>query len=114
MKVYGMWVSCFFFLVSEKKKFNGEVFLMYLIGYGLGRIWIEGLRTDQLLLPVVGLPVSQLLSGCLVVGCTILVVWKRKNYHPVGRQPILKDKTSEKNRIKIQKRENRQKVFSFF
>lgn len=86
----------FSFLVSEKKKFNGEVFLMYLIGYGLGRIWIEGLRTDQLLLPVVGLPVSQLLSGCLVVGCTILVVWKRKNYHPVGRQPILKDKTSEK------------------
>lgn len=87
---------------------------MYLIGYGLGRIWIEGLRTDQLLLPVVGLPVSQLLSGCLVVGCTILVVWKRKNYHPVGRQPILKDKTSEKNRIKIQKRgKPAKKVFSF-
>ena len=64
--------------------FNGEVFLMYLIGYGLGRIWIEGLRTDQLLLPVVGLPVSQLLSGCLVVGCTILVVWKRKKLSSGG------------------------------
>ena len=63
---------------------NGEVFLMYLIGYGLGRIWIEGLRTDQLLLPVVGLPVSQLLSGCLVVGCTILVVWKRKKLSSGG------------------------------
>ena len=97
-------VLLFLFWFRKRKKFNGEVFLMYLIGYGLGRIWIEGLRTDQLLLPVVGLPVSQLLSGCLVVGCTILVVWKRKNYHPVGRQPILKDKTSEKNRIKIQKK----------
>ena len=85
---------------------------MYLIGYGLGRIWIEGLRTDQLLLPVVGLPVSQLLSGCLVVGCTILVVWKRKNYHPVGRQPILKDKPV-KNRIKYRKGETGKKVFSF-
>ena len=71
-------VLLFLFWFRKRKKFNGEVFLMYLIGYGLGRIWIEGLRTDQLLLPVVGLPVSQLLSGCLVVGCTILVVWKRK------------------------------------
>ena len=71
-------------LFRKRKKFNGEVFLMYLIGYGLGRIWIEGLRTDQLLLPVVGLPVSQLLSGCLVVGCTILVVWKRKKLSSGG------------------------------
>ena len=41
-------------------------------------------RTDQLLLPVVGLPVSQLLSGCLVAGCTILVVWKRKKLSSGG------------------------------
>ena len=113
--LWNVGVLLFLFWFRKRKKFNGEVFLMYLIGYGLGRIWIEGLRTDQLLLPVVGLPVSQLLSGCLVVGCTILVVWKRKNYHPVGRQPILKDKTSEKNRIKIQKRgKPAKKVFSFF
>lgn len=112
--LWNVGVLLFLFWFRKRKKFNGEVFLMYLIGYGLGRIWIEGLRTDQLLLPVVGLPVSQLLSGCLVVGCTILVVWKRKNYHPVGRQPILKDKTSEKNRIKIQKRgKPAKKVFSF-
>ena len=77
-------VLLFLFWFRKRKKFNGEVFLMYLIGYGLGRIWIEGLRTDQLLLPVVGLPVSQLLSGCLVVGCTILVVWKRKKLSSGG------------------------------
>lgn len=76
--LWNVGVLLFLFWFRKRKKFNGEVFLMYLIGYGLGRIWIEGLRTDQLLLPVVGLPVSQLLSGCLVVGCTILVVWKRK------------------------------------
>ena len=96
--LWNVGVLLFLFWFRKRKKFNGEVFLMYLIGYGLGRIWIEGLRTDQLLLPVVGLPVSQLLSGCLVVGCTILV----------------KDKTSEKNRIKIQKRgKPAKKVFSF-
>ena len=76
--LWNVGVLLFLFWFRKRKKFNGEVFLMYLMGYGLGRIWIEGLRTDQLLLPVVGLPVSQLLSGCLVVGCTILVGWKRK------------------------------------
>ena len=85
------------FWFRKRKKFNGEVFLMYLIGYGLGRIWIEGLRTDQLLLPVVGLPVSQLLSGCLVVFCTMIIVWKRKKNavggktsHFNGSEPVKK------------------------
>lgn len=82
--LWNVGVLLFLFWFRKRKKFNGEVFLMYLIGYGLGRIWIEGLRTDQLLLPVVGLPVSQLLSGCFVVGCTILVVWKRKKLSSSG------------------------------
>ena len=82
--LWNVGVLLFLFWFRKRKKFNGYVFLMYLIGYGLGRIWIEGLRTDQLLLPVVGLPVSQLLSGCLVVGCTILVVWKRKKLSSGG------------------------------
>ena len=82
--LWNVGVLLFLFWFRKRKKFNGEVFLMYLIGYGLGRIWIEGLRTDQLLLPVGGLPVSQLLSGCLVVGCTILVVWKRKKLSSGG------------------------------
>ena len=82
--LWNVGVLLFLFWFRKRKKFNGEVFLMYLIGYGLGRIWVEGLRTDQLLLPVVGLPVSQLLSGCLVGGCTILVVWKRKKLSSGG------------------------------
>lgn len=90
-------VLLFLFWFRKRKKFNGEVFLMYLIGYGLGRIWIEGLRTDQLLLPVVGFPVSQLLSGCLVVFCTMIIVWKRKKIaaggktsHFNGSEPVKK------------------------
>lgn len=83
--LWNVGVLLFLFWFRKRKKFNGEVFLMYLIGYGCGRIWIEGLRTDQLLLPVVGLPVSQLLSGCLVVVCTIAVVWKRKKISSGGK-----------------------------
>ena len=61
-------------LYTKHRKFDGEVFLIYLLGYGLGRVWIEGLRTDQLLLPVVGLPVSQLLAGVLIVGSLITII----------------------------------------
>lgn len=63
---------------GKHKKFDGEVFLIYLLGYGLDRFWIEGLRTDQLLLPKVGLPVSQLLAGTIVVISAILIIAGRK------------------------------------
>jgi len=68
------------FVYRKHKKYEGELFLLYMFGYGLGRVWIEGLRTDQLILPVVGLPVSQLLAGVLVVVMGILIVYLRK-YH---------------------------------
>lgn len=57
-----------------KKRFSGMVVLFYLLLYGIGRVWIEGLRTDQLLLPGTELPVSQLLSGALVVLSTLLLL----------------------------------------
>ncbi len=60
------------------RKFNGEVFLLYLLLYGLGRLWIEGLRTDQLVLLDAGIPVSQLLSGLLVVLSVILILLFRR------------------------------------
>lgn len=64
-------------IYRKHKKFDGEVFLVYLFGYGLGRFWIEGLRTDQLLIPKIGLPVSQVLAGALVVVSLALIIGKR-------------------------------------
>ncbi len=61
-------------LYRKRKKFEGEISLMYLAGYGIGRFFIEGLRTDQLLLPIVGLPVSQLVGIIAFVVCIILIV----------------------------------------
>lgn len=52
---------------SKHKKVNGEIMALYLIGYGIGRLWIEGLRTDQLLLWGTNLPISQLISGIAVL-----------------------------------------------
>ena len=45
--------------------------------YGVGRFWIEGLRTDQLLLPGTVIPVSQLLSGILVIAAGACLLWHR-------------------------------------
>lgn len=49
------------------KKFEGEQWLLYLGGYGLGRAWIEGIRTDTLFLPHTTIAVSQVLAIALVI-----------------------------------------------
>ena len=59
-----------------KRLFNGQVFLTYLGLYGLGRVFIEGLRTDQL--KVGPAPVSQVLSGALVIVCFGLIIWRKR------------------------------------
>ena len=77
----GLWnlgVLLFLLWFRKKKKFQGELFLCYLAGYGAGRLWIEGLRTDQLLIPGIGIPVSQVLSAVLVVCSLMLIVHNRK------------------------------------
>ena len=61
----------------KHRKFNGEVFLLYLLGYGVGRFWIESLRTDQLILPIVGVPVSMVVAALMAVGSTIWIVIER-------------------------------------
>ena len=62
----------------KHRKFNGEVFLLYLFGYGIGRFWIESLRTDQLILPIVEVPVSMVVAALMVVGSFIWIVIGRK------------------------------------
>lgn len=77
-----LWNLSLFILLNifkKYKKFEGEVFVWYLGGYGIGRFWIESLRTDQLILGNTGIPVSQLLAGVLVVTCVVIeIVMRRK------------------------------------
>lgn len=75
-------------LYRMHKKFQGEVTLLYLGGYGLGRCWIEGLRTDQLLIPHTQVAVSQVLAGVLVVFAIVAeaVVWFRMKKSEENRQ----------------------------
>lgn len=69
--VWNIGVLIVLLLWRKHKKFNGEICLMYLFGYGIGRFWVEGLRTDQLQFSN-GIAASQVLAAVLVV---VSVVW---------------------------------------
>lgn len=57
----------------KKKKFDGQVLLMYVTWYGFGRMFIEGLRTDSLYVGV--FRISQVLGFlCFVVGAILLIL----------------------------------------
>jgi len=64
-------------LYRPYKKFDGEVMLMYFLGYGIIRFFVEGLRTDQLILWNTGLPVSQVVSVLFGVIALGLIVFGR-------------------------------------
>lgn len=59
----------------RRRRFDGELFLLYMAWYGLGRAWIEGLRTDSLYLFSTGIRVSQLLAAVFFVVAAGLLVW---------------------------------------
>ena len=75
-------VLVFLLLYRRHKKFEGELALYYLAGYGLGRAWIEGIRTDTLFIPGTTVPVSQVLAVVLFVGAVLadisIRLWRRK------------------------------------
>lgn len=79
------------FVIARRRSFDGENACFYFIWYGLGRAWIEGLRTDTLKLfgwELFGQPirVSQLLSVALAAAALgVLIVNKRR---PRGREAL--------------------------
>ena len=80
-------LCCFLFLVwftkTGRRQYDGQVALIYFFWYGLGRAWIEGLRTDSLYIGNTGIRVSQLLSLILAVAAGIaLLLQSRKQHDP--------------------------------
>lgn len=69
-------------LYRKHKRFHGEICLFYLGGYGIGRFWIEALRTDQLRWGHTDIAVSQVLGLVLflaAVAIDIVVRLRMKN-----------------------------------
>lgn len=72
-----LWNMIGFFLIwklYKKKKYDGQILLVYLAWYGLGRMFIEGLRTDSLWLIPDVIRVSQLLAAVCFAGCSALLI----------------------------------------
>ena len=65
------------FLVRKKMTHPGDIFLGYVTLYGLGRFWIEGLRTDSLYMGP--FRISQIIAAiCVIVGVCIILIRKYK------------------------------------
>ena len=65
--VWNLAVMFLMLAYRKHKKFDGELCLFYLGGYGLGRFIIEGIRTDTLFLPGTTIPVSQVLALLMLI-----------------------------------------------
>lgn len=76
--VWNLGVMICLLVYWKHRKFDGEVFLLYMFGYGAGRFWIESLRTDQLLLPVINCPVSMVVAIIMISIAIILIGINRK------------------------------------
>lgn len=72
--LWNLFLLIFLLSLRKHKLFDGEIFLLYILFYGVGRFWIERLRTDQLLL--YSSPISQLLSLILSFGALFILCKK--------------------------------------
>lgn len=63
----------FHFVFQKRRRYDGEMFLLYLVWYGAERTLVEGLRSDSLYLPFADIRVSQLLSFVLFLTGAVLL-----------------------------------------
>lgn len=99
-----VWCLLGFLLLAsyiKRRKFDGEIAIFYAIWYGVGRFFIEGLRTDSLMTGFLNLRTSQLVAALSVIGG--LIVWyimKKRNIGITPPLPLKKDiKTPETEQI---------------
>jgi len=74
--IWNLGVLAILLVYGKKKKSHGEIFGLYLIGYSVGRFFIEGLRTDSLMF--MGMRVAQLISITLILIGGTIIYRKRK------------------------------------
>ena len=90
----GLWL----WVKQGKRKYDGQMSLLYLFFYGLGRAWIEGLRTDSLYIGHTGIRVSQALSLVLVLFAGALLLWERRREHPASELWVNRVKAAEEGK----------------
>lgn len=74
--LWNLGIFIFLMLYRKKKKFDGQLFLLYGILYSIGRFWIEGLRTDSLMF--LGLRTAQMVSLAVIISFSIIYWYLNK------------------------------------
>ena len=83
-----------FLIMRRKKKFQGELFMLYLAGYGLGRFFFEYLRTDSLMIPGTAIRISLVISAVLFI-VFLPVAWIKR--FMAKKRAAIRKKSREKN-----------------
>ena len=68
--------------LKGKRSFDGQCITLYFLLYGIGRTWIEGLRTDSLYIGATNIRVSQVLSTALVIIALAYLIIQGRREHP--------------------------------
>ncbi len=90
-------------IYSKHRKYDGQLFLMYIGWYGFGRFWIEGLRTDSLYLinnDVISLKVSQLLAGACFIFAVVMLIFMKIRQKKLGGYVLYCDTDESKALLK--------------
>ena len=82
---------------SKRRKFDGEIFLLYMAWYGFGRMIIEGLRSDSLYIGSTDIRISQLLAFISFVTCLSIWIYKIKTGKYTPTQFIHPDNQEKEN-----------------
>ena len=82
-----LWNLCvlIFLIIFERKgkrRYDGQCITLYFLLYGIGRTWIEGLRTDSLYIGATNIRVSQGLSIALVIIALAYLIIQGRREHP--------------------------------
>lgn len=78
---------------SQKRKYHGEIFLMYVAWYGLGRSWVEGMRTDSLYIPGTPVRISQLFAALSFLAAVGLLLYNTKVKRIL--EPVMEQKLAD-------------------
>ena len=88
-----------FWFTRRKRRFDGHAMLLYIAWYGIGRVWIEGLRTDSLYLGNTPIRVSQLLAGAsAALAIILLAIFLRRDNKPLYADTRAAQTEKETNR----------------
>ncbi len=78
----GFLIINFFWYKKDHRKYDGQIFLFYILWYGTGRAMVEGLRTDSLYIPGTGIRSSQLVAAVTAIAALAALIINIKRKHP--------------------------------